>query len=504
MKNKLIYLFTCISLVQVSAQNPLTLDDCRKLALTHNKTVAIANETVKAANELKKAAFAQFLPNFSANGTYAWNQKNISLLSEDQHLPVINFNADGSMNVPSSVNNTWVQAGGTYVPLDAAGNPFDPNKNPEKLQWKSYALLPKDAMEFEMHNVFAGTIGFTQPIFMGGKIKELYQMAKYNEQLAIANKDSKTYDLMTETDEAYWRVVSIKNKYSLAKDYRNLLSKMDSDVSVMVETGVATKSDRLKVKVKLNEAEVMLIKAENGYKLSRMALNQLCGLPLDQQTELADNDMEGEIESPKLLPMEQAISNRPEIKQLAQMQNIAESNKNLMISRFLPTIALSGNYLISNPNVYNGYENKFGGMFNVAVVAHVPLFHFGEKIYTLNAAKAQQRIAEMKMDEAKEKIELQINQNAFKSAESFKKRNATQKNVDQAKENLQNATIGFNEGVITSTDLMGAQTAWLSAKSEDIDAAIEAKLSALYLEKAMGNMVIPQTDDNQTNNKKKK
>lgn len=502
MKKRVLYLFTCMAFLQVNAQNPLTLDDCRRLALTHNKTIAVANESVKAATELKKAAFTQFLPNFSATGAYTWNQKNISLLSEDQHLPVVNYNADGSMNIPSSVNNTWVPSGGTYVPLDVSGTPFDPNKNPEKLMWKSYALLPKDAMEFEMHNIFAGTIGFTQPIFMGGKIREMYRLAKSNEKLALASKDSKTYELMTETDEAYWRVVSIKNKYNLAKEYRNLLAKMDSDLTIMFETGVATKSDQLKVKVKLNEAEVMLIKAENGYKLSRMALNQLCGLPIDEPTELADNNLENEIDAPKLIPMDQAINNRPEIKQLEQMQNMAASNKNLMVSRFLPTVALTGNYLISNPNVYNGYENKFGGMFNVAVVAHVPLFHFGEKIHTLNAAKAQQRIAEMKMDEAREKIELQINQDAFKSSESFKKRTATRKNVENAVENLQNATTGFNEGVITSTDLLGAQTAWISAKSEDIDAAIEAKLSALYLEKSMGIMNIPTIESAQNKSKK--
>ena len=313
MKKRVLYLFTCMAFLQVNAQNPLTLDDCRRLALTHNKTIAVANESVKAATELKKAAFTQFLPNFSATGAYTWNQKNISLLSEDQHLPVVNYNADGSMNIPSSVNNTWVPSGGTYVPLDASGTPFDPNKNPEKLMWKSYALLPKDAMEFEMHNIFAGTIGFTQPIFMGGKIREMYRLAKSNEKLALASKDSKTYELMTETDEAYWRVVSIKNKYNLAKEYRNLLAKMDSDLTIMFETGVATKSDQLKVKVKLNEAEVMLIKAENGYKLSRMALNQLCGLPIDEPTELADNNLENEIDAPKLIPMDQAINNRPEI-----------------------------------------------------------------------------------------------------------------------------------------------------------------------------------------------
>ena len=119
-------------------------------------------------------------------------------------------------------------------------------------------------------------------------------------------------------------------------------------------------------------------------------------------------------------------------------------------------ITLTGNYLVSNPNVYNGYANEFGGMFTVGVVAHVPLFHFGENIHTLNAAKSQKRIASMQLDEAKEKIQLQIKQNSYKVAESIKKRSSTLKNIEQAQENLKCATDGFDEGVITSTDLLGS------------------------------------------------
>lgn len=493
MKKIFFYFLSCLAVIPISAQGTLSLEDCRKMALSHNKTVEMAKESVKAADELKKAAFTQFLPNFSANGTYTWNQKNLSLLDEDKYLPVYATNADGSMNFAASVNNSWTVVNGTYIPLDASGNPFDPTKNPEKILWKNYALLPQSEMEFDIQNVFAGTIGFTQPIFMGGKIRELYNLSKYNKNLAEANEESKTNDLVINVDEAYWRVISVQNKLNLAKEYRNLLSKMDSDVAVMVEEGVATKSDALKVKVKLNEAEVMVTKAENGLHLSKMALNQLCGISLEKDTQLADADLETKAEAPQLIPVDQAVENRSEIKALTQMQNIANSNEKIMVSRFLPTVALTGNYLVSNPNVYNGYANEFGGMFTVGVVAHVPLFHFGENIHTLNAAKSQKRIASMQLDEAKEKIQLQIKQNTYKVAESIKKRSSTLKNIEQAQENLKCATDGFDEGVITSTDLLGAQTAWLSAKSEDIDAAIDEKLSITYLQKSMGTLEIPQT-----------
>ena len=498
MNKNVLVIIAVVGSMQVQAQKVLQLEDCRQMALAHNKSVQMAQETVKAAKQLKEAAFTQFLPNFSANGAYTRNEKSISLLSEDANLPVYNMNANGTPNYANSWNNSWKQvATNVYAPVDAAGNVFDPKVNPEKIQWKNYALLPKSAMEFDIKNVFAGSIGFVQPIFMGGKIRELYNIAKYGENLAQAQQESKITDLLLEVDEAYWRVVSLENKVKLAKEYRDLVAKVDSNVTDMITEGVATKAEALKVRVKLNEADITMTKAEDGLNLSRMALNQLCGMPLDDVYTLADQNLAEETVT-QLIPLDQALSNRPEIKQLIQMENIAKSNEKIMISRFLPNIVLSGNYLVTNPNSFDGYKNQFGGMYSIGVVANIPLFHFGEKIHTLNAAKSQHKIATMQLEETKEKMQLQIKQSSYKVAESLKKKTSTEHNVEQAEENLRYANEGFTEGVITSTDLLGAQTAWLSAKSESIDANIDVKLTNLYLAKSLGTLNADNKTKNQT------
>ena len=451
MKKKVFVIIAVIASMHMYSQKVLQLEDCRQMALTHNKSVQMAQESVKAANELKKAAFTQFLPNFSANGAYTWNQKNLSLLSENAKLPTYSL-------------TTGLMTG--------------------------YTVLPKSALEYDIQNIFAGSIGFVQPIFMGGKIKELYHIAKYGENLALAQQENKITELLLEVDEAYWRVVSLENKVKLAKEYRNLIAQVDSNVNVSIEEGVATKSEALKVKVKLNEADITVTKAEDGLNLSRMALNQLCGIALDDVYTLADQNLADETPTP-LIPIDQALNNRPEIKQLTQMENIAKSNEKIMLSRFMPNIAFSGNYLVTNPNSYDGYKNEFGGMFSVGIVANIPLFHFGDKIHTLNAARSQHRIATLELEETKEKMQLQIKQSSYKVAESLKKKVSTQHNIDQAEENLRYATEGFDAGVITSTDLLGAQTAWLSAKSEAIDASIDVKLCNLYLAKSLGTLTAP-------------
>ena len=463
MKKIVFGLVAIVATFQLYSQKVIQLEDCRQMALNHNKSVQMAQESVQAARELKKAAFTQFLPNFSANGAYTWNQKNLSLLSENAKLP------------------TYSLTTGTMT---------------------GYTVLPKSALEYDIQNIFAGSIGFLQPIFMGGKIKELDHIAKYGENLALAQQENKITELLLEVDEAYWRVVSLESKVQLAKEYRNLVAQVDSDVNVSIEEGVATKSEALKVKVKLNEADITVTKAEDGLNLSRMALNQLCGIALEDVYTLADQDLADETPT-RLIPIDQALNNRPEIKQLTQMENIAKSNEKIMLSRFMPNIVLSGNYLLTNPNSFDGYKNEFGGMFSVGIVANIPLYHFGDKIHTLNAAKSQHKIATLQLEETKEKMQLQIKQSSYKVAESLKKKTSTQHNIEQAEENLHYATEGFDAGVITSTDLLGAQTAWLSAKSENIDATIDVKLCNLYLSKSLGTLNAPVLKNQPTKKIKK-
>ncbi|MDP4202907.1 MAG: TolC family protein, partial [Bacteroidota bacterium] len=48
------------------SQKTLQLEECRQMAIAHNKSIQIAQENVKAAQQYKQAAFTQFFPNFSA------------------------------------------------------------------------------------------------------------------------------------------------------------------------------------------------------------------------------------------------------------------------------------------------------------------------------------------------------------------------------------------------------------------------------------------------------
>lgn len=474
----------------LQAQKVLTLQDFRNLAIENNKELKISAENVEKANLDKKVAMTHYLPDIAFTGTYLRNQKNLSLLDADKFLPIGTKMADGSFGFTQDQVKGTTLPNGQWAPVDANGVPFDPKVNPEKIQWNEYTTIPKSEFEMDIKNVWAGNFSLIQPIFMGGKIVAYNQIAKYAKELALSMKDASLQDVILKTDEAYWQTVSLVNKKRLADSYVELLTKMNSDVTDLIQEGFATKADGLSVKVKLNEAEMLQTQVDNGLHLSRMLLCQLCGLELNEDIILAD-ESENALpikEESRYVDVNQALIDRPELKSLELATKIYSKKEAVVRSEMLPNIALTANYLITNPNLFNGFQNDFAGMWNVGVVVNVPLFHFGQRYNQLRSAKVETRIKKLELEDAKEKIELQVNQSVFKVNEAEKKLIAANKNMDSADENLRYANLGFEEGVIPVSNVMEAQSAWLKAHSELIDAQIEVKLSNVYLDKAIGKI----------------
>ena len=286
-------------------------------------------------------------------------------------------------------------------------------------------------------------------------------------------------------------MVSLRHKQKLAEGYLDLVKKLDDDVQKMIQEGVATRSEGLSVSVKVNEAEMMLTKVNDGLVLSKMLLCQLCGMPVSEQIILADEEketLETVTEVTPQMEVDQALENRPELRQLQNVVDMSKQLTNILKAGNLPQVMLTGGYLVSNPNLYNGFQRKFGGVWNVGVMVRVPIWNWGDVAYKVRASKGATTIARLKMDDAREKITLQVNQSNFQVQEANKKLEMAKVNIQKADENLRTANLGFREGVISSTTVMEAQTAWLQAQSQRIDAEIDVKLSQVNLQKALGTL----------------
>ena len=481
--------------LSVGAQQVLTLQECRDMALENNKNLKISQEKVNMANYDKKIAWANYFPTISAQGTYMHNEKKLQLLSDEK----INTLSTMGTTLQNDVN-------GFVDPIvsDLLQNPLMLQiilNNPELLtliqdlhHLGAFETLNAIGQEvssdfiLDTRNVYGGMVTVMEPVYAGGKIRAYNKMAQYAQDLAETQLTTEQQEIIVTTDKAYWQIVSLANKQKLTENYVELLRTMSDNVDKLVAEGMATNADKLSIKVKLNDAELTLVRVQNGVALSKMLLCQSCGLPLDSEITLEDENLE-DVVVPAYSPEyseDDIMNNRPELQSLTLATKIYDKKVNIARAEFLPTVAVFGNYVVTNPSAFNGFETEFRGFYNFGVVAKVPLFHFGEGYNKIRKAQAESNIYKLKLEDTKELVMLQVNQYEKQIKEAESRLQMTTEKMSDAEENLRMATVGFNEGMIPSSTLEAAQTAWMQAHSEFIDAKIDVIMANTYLKKSIG------------------
>ena len=469
-----------------NAQRLLTLDSCRAMALRNNKQMGVAKIKQEVNANLRKSARTQYLPKVNAVGGYMWMSREISILNDDQKEALSNMGT----NTTAKLQEALAPLASTLPAESQAKMAGDMTQFAGALNQVGAGIV--DGFRTDTRNMAAGAVTVTQPVFMGGALVAANKMADINEQMASNTLEMKRQNTLFNIDQAYWQVVSLRHKQTLAESYVALVKKLKGDVQKMIDQGVATKGDGLNVGVRVNEAEMALTQVTDGLELSKMLLCQMIGLDEETEITLADEESDGLTgisgQSELSGTTDIAVANRPELKVLQNTVDLSKQTTNALKAGNLPTVLVTGGYMISNPNTFNGFEKKFGGVWNVGVVLRIPVWNWGDVKYKVRASKGATAMANLELDDAREMVNLQVKQSNFKVKEAQKKLTMAQSNVANADENLRMANLAFKEGTASYTTVMEAQTAWNQAQSQKIDAEIGVKLSEVELQKALGTL----------------
>lgn len=483
----------CVLPTYAGAQQVLTLDECRQMAVENNNSLKTAQQKIKVAGYDRNIALANYFPKITATGTYMYTSRDWKLIDDDKAGEIQN----AGTTLQNDVTDKMMQIMSdkdvmTKYMTDAAFKKLIDGLQTTDIATPINAIGQHitEALTLDMHNLCGAVVSVQQPVFMGGKIVASNQMAKYAEELAKSQYDAEHAQVLADIEQAYWQIVSIAAKKNLAENYADLLRQMGKDVDALVAEGFATPSDALTIKVKMNEAEMLYTKATNGLALAKMLLCKECGLPLDSEITLADETLDA-IPVPQMSPVisdEEVYDARPEIKSLDLAKKIYDKKVAVVRADGLPTVAVMANYAVTNPNVFNGFQNKFGGFFSAGVLVNVPIFHGTEAIQKTRKAKAEAALTQYRLDDAKEMISLQVAQLRQQEGEALEKLTMAESNLENAEENLRVATAGWNEGMIASNVVLQAQTAWLQAHSEYIETGVELQMCSVNLAKAEGRL----------------
>lgn len=460
-KKYLATLLLCMA-VSVSAQEKdtvytektselLTLAQCRELALKHNKELAAAYRQTTAAHHTMKSYLGNFFPDFSLTGMGLYST------------------ADGSLGIPG---------GNLPVFMPAAGSQMQPNGG--------FAYFPGLDLKYKLGWIYSGGIQVVQPLYMGGKIRSAYKMAQLGKEMAQQNETLTATEVILRTEQAYAQVVKAGEMKKVATTYYALLEELKKNVESARKHGLKPQNDVLKVQVRLNESELSLRKAENALRLASMNLCHLIGKPLDTSI-LVSEDLPEIQENAAISSTD--ITARPEYAILANQTAIAKQKIRLERSELLPKIGVRASYDYAHGLEVNDQPFFYQGGFTALLNVSVPLFHFGERIHKVKAAKAQWEQTKLEQDNLNEKMLLELTQAANNLDEARLESELAERALLQAEENMRVSRKQYEVGLETLTDHLESQTLWQQAYETKTDAHFQHYLAHIAYLKATGQLV---------------
>lgn len=448
--------------LSVTAQEFYTLEQCREMALQHNRHKTIADKQIDKAKKEVRVYRSNFFPKLSAQGLYLFSNQTIDKRFGDAYLPT--FIPDGQ---------------GGVVPNLGVGS------TPESPIFGMYAYLPEIPIEISLKNTWTAGIQLLQPLYTGGKIRAGYSMSKIGKELAQLNQELSRVEVILLTDEAYWQLVETMELCAAAEKYMEVITELYRNVENAYEVGLKSKNDLLKVQVKKNEAKLQLRRAENGIILARMNLAHTIGVPLT-----SDIKTSNEITIPKDIRFENEfdITPRPEYQMLAKQVEFKGKDIKLTRSQFLPNIGVGAGWNYYDGAKMNGDKLLHGGSFSAQVSVSIPLFQWGEGINKVRAKQTEKQIAELQRLDAIEKMTLEVTKAHNQLDESKLEVEITTNSLEQAEENLKTSKEHYEVGLESLADFLEAQTLWQKAWAELITAKATLKLNETKYLKACGQL----------------
>ncbi|WP_195715211.1 TolC family protein [Ancylomarina sp. 16SWW S1-10-2] len=454
MKRIFSILFLSLIVFQVIGQEKLSLKESRALALEYNQKIKIADQIIAENQSNVKFAFTHFLPNFSATGSYNYYHDIDDISLSGGFLPTASSEAEASLGNYTGISDV-------YFP----------------------------GFNIEMGNIdyHSASLQVEQPIYMGGKIRTAYAMSKLGSEISIYNKKLQSSDVLLETDQAYWNLVSVKEKVTLAKKYVAMLSTLVQDLQNAFDLEITTKNELLKAQVQLNQARLNLFRIKNGYVLSKMALCQVIGRDLMSDIVAVDTIIQVNENTVQTDYMQKALKNRPELLMQAKQIEISKEQVKFERAEYLPQMGVGASY-----SYMSKINDLIGSTKILAVQAKVsvPIFHWQERKHKLATARFKSKQIELEKDRTEDLISLEVQQSYFNLQEAFQQIELAKISMDQANENVELTKNSFYEGLANTRELLDAQTFWQKAYNELIDSKINYKLSEIKFLKSTGDLEI--------------
>lgn len=405
----------CVCSASSAQQNPL-LAKYRSMAVEYSHDLKAADRNIAASIELEKAAQKDLYPKLSGQADFQYTGNPLQL----------------TLDLPSMDN----------------------------------------PMSFEGKDMkYGASVSLLQPIYTGGRLLETIRMAKYRHNVSAMQEEYIRSGIYLQTDMQYWNTVARTEIVRISDDYRNSVASLTQTIRERVEAGLTDRQDLLMMEVKLNEAEFQLQQARKNLKNGLMALNSLIGVELHTPTEVDDSVSMVVIDNASIWSDNGTI--RPELRIAMEQIKMAESEKQLVLSKYRPQlfVGIDGSYSSPGYNFHKDMDPNYA----VYAKVSVPIFEWGKRQNEKRASSFKIDMATDNLNKVTDGINLEIETARNSLRQALEQVELTSSSLHKARENETMALERYDEGKTSVIEVIDAQTYRQVAQMNHVQAKVSAQ-----------------------------
>lgn len=359
-------------------------------------------------------------------------------------------------------------------------------KNPSvSYSWQrnQYSSDSKTALQTGTNHGYSQEIKVSWPIWTFGNLEGAIDAARYQKNIADINVYKTEADTKLAAVQAYYQYLeAIKLAEVQAQSVTDYASHLNN-VQQQFDAGIVAKLDVLSSNVSLANAKQKSIAADNTRDVAEANLNNIMRVPMNTTL----NPLDKNFPQPEFdLTMEQAIlmaqKYRWELVEADYGVKAAEASLRSKKAGYLPTVSVGGAYSWKEASVTAVDKDDWavqGGL-------SWSLWDGGATQASVKKADAAVKTAQETLLQAREKIELEVRQD-YLNVLSYKEQiRAAEASVAQAEEAYKIATVRYSSGVGINLDVLDAELALNTARTNYITALYNYNIGLATLEHAMG------------------
>ena len=307
-------------------------------------------------------------------------------------------------------------------------------------------------------SIYTTQANLTQPLFYWGKLGTAIDIARMGEKEAAYSYTTSELEVLHGVAKAYLAVLGAQAEQEVIESRRRTAEQFVSDVKARLEAQTATELDRLRAESELLAVIPASLQAEANVKRAMEVLNGQLGLDPRTPLLLATLGLPEVTAKP-------AGAERSELAQLKQQEAMYRANEKVITSDLRPKIDLNASYGYQTDRTDSLFKEPYD-TWKVSVTMRFPIFDglrsSGKRAQ--NAAQLEQ-VKQTRLDrERSVAIEQSTADRELEKAVALNE--AAARAHDAALEALRVSRDSFDQGLITSLDLLQTERSERQAESQ--------------------------------------